>query len=545
MPDPTLLAEAALERLRQIMARWPRPRAGQAVRADAVRAGLAPLEPLALMVLTLPVGYGKGYYQGAGYLSGSPRITRADHDLANAVMRDLNVVLLAANERPLTRGLYGKIKEHAYKLLGLATDLDVTQGNLQKLGAAPGDAWDRWTSMAKVPPLVDAAAEVGAPTGDPHVDRAVDALARWLEGEGARPDDLLVRGGRLLLVYAPGRAAEMAKASGLAPPTVVSKRLGGSAVTLTVAVVAADDPAAVGAAAGWLAPRFRDARGTEWRWTGARGLDEAGRHVQTLRSSTGTEMRLAREDVEAFVRDGELTPLAPAPEVGADDAAAALGQAAPGQQPVHTAAEARMQATLARVTKFVAAFPRPTATQMVKAPETLAALSPLRPLALRVSQLKVGDKKGSAAPPAWIDKVLSATVPYQIARAIEGEPDPATGYLTGSATVTQDDINVGRWVLGMIDDVLPRYPAPTLAPVLYDEIRRKAHQLMMVGTDLDVDTTAADQVALLWQSFKEATQDFARYVERGAEAGTSLLKVGVIVAAAAAGIYGVKTLMGK
>jgi hypothetical protein len=221
MPNPTDTAEAALERLRRILARWPRPAAGQGVRADAVLAGLAPMLPLAEMVLALPVGYSKGFYPGAGYLSGSSRITTDDLKLARSVEQDLNVILPHAGERALTRQLYNAIRTRAYKLLGLATDLDVSQSALSKLGTAPGAAWDTWVSLKKVSPLV------------------------------------------------------------------------------TVGAVAT----------GWVAPRFRSTDGTEWRWTGARGLDPLGRHVQVLRGSNGVELRLAREDVEAFVREGELVPV--------------------------------------------------------------------------------------------------------------------------------------------------------------------------------------------------------------------------------------------
>ena len=149
MPDVNATADAAVTRLQAIMNRWPRPADGQGVRADAVAAGLRPLAPLAAMVLKLPVGYGKGYYEGVGYLSGSPRITPADLDTARAVLKDL-AALPVAEALPLGRVLYGTMKAHAYKLLALAADLDVTGANLARVGTAAAAAWDPFISLAVV-----------------------------------------------------------------------------------------------------------------------------------------------------------------------------------------------------------------------------------------------------------------------------------------------------------------------------------------------------------------------------------------------------------
>ena len=643
MTDTVALAEAALERLRSIMARWPRPGAGQGVRADATRAGLAPLGPIAEMVLTLPVGYGKGYYPGVGYLSGSSRITDADLKLARAVEQDLNVILPAAEARPLTRQLYGQIKKRAYQLLGLAVDLDVTQGNLAKLGTAPGAAWDRWVSLAKVEPIVNVgaaadAADVGQ-TGDVHVDRAIATLVRWLDGEGARPDDARVRGERLLLVYAPGRVDALVKARSLAPPTIASKRLGGSAITLQVAVVAVDDPTAVGrartianprgcvgrhfkrvepgayvdgdvyridefvpdsddgpagfaarlivvgpnsttvrgsaldltvdamvemldvgklawcdvggaladppafvavgAVAGWVAPRFRDATGVEWRWTGERGLDDVGRHVQVLRSARGATMRLAREDVEALVREGELLPLAPAVEAG---------QGVPGQKPVDSPMAAKAEAAVQRVLRFTRAWPHPTGTQRVTVQSAQVALAPLRPLAERIAALAIGTKKGTIAG-SDVPETLFKTIPfwgqlYMIVEAVEGKPQAGTGYLSGSKFITEADRATARFILNTIDATLPLYTAPVLEPADYEEIRKQSHRLLMIATDLDLDTTLVDKVSLAWVSVKESVRDLASKAAGYGKEGFDVLKTLLIIGAVGVGIYGVSMLRG-
>lgn len=149
MPDVSALAEEAVARLQAIMNRWPRPLAGQGVRADAVRAGLAPLVPVAEMALRLPLGYGKGYLPGLGFLTSSSKVTVADQEIARAILNDAKS-LVYVGEQPLTREYYGKIKERAYKLLALATDLDVTSVMLRKIGAAATAAWDPWVSLAVV-----------------------------------------------------------------------------------------------------------------------------------------------------------------------------------------------------------------------------------------------------------------------------------------------------------------------------------------------------------------------------------------------------------
>jgi hypothetical protein len=375
MADPTLKVDAALERLRRIMGRWPKPEEGQGVLPVAVRAGLQPLVPLAQMIVKLPLGYGKGYYLGAGYLSGSSKITASDRELATAVLRDVNTDLPDAinADQVLPRPLYAKLKERAYRLLALATDLDVTQGPLAKIGTAASSAWDPWVSRAA---LVELDAQVGA------------------EGQ----------------------------------------------------VKAVDSP---------------------------------------------------------------------------------LAQKA--------------EAALQRVLRFTRAFPRPTSTQLVKAHYVQLALDFLRPLAEQVAALPVGTKKGTIAgngAPEALARIFSPL--YLVAEALEGKPQPATGYLTGD-TITEADLTTAKFILYCLDTLLPKYPVELLDPVTYDEIKRQAHRLLMIGTDLDLDTTLADKAALFWESVKEAVKDLGT----GAKKGLDVLTVALVVAAAAGGVYAAKTLFGS
>ena len=369
MPDVTVLAEAALERIQRLMARWPRPAAGQGVRADAVLAGLAPLAPLAAMVLKLPEGYSKGYYQGAGYLSGTSRITTADYKVARAVEQDVNVILPAAGERPLTRQLYNQIKEHAYKLLGLATDLDVTQGQLSKVGTSAHAAWDRWVSM---PPVVNVGASV------------------------------------------PGG---------------------------TVA--------------------------------------------------------------------------------------------------------AKAEAALQRVLRFSRAWPKPGPEQMVKTQAVVAALLPLRPLAEKIAGLPVGTKKGTIAGSSAPEALAAVFSPlYLIAEAIEGRAQPATGYLSGSDSITQNDRNTARFILVVLDN-LEQHPVPYVVPVLYDTLHKQTHRLLMIATDLDIDTTLADKASLALESAKDAVEDFKKAAKRGSEEGWSVLKIALAGLGIGAGAVVVSSVLRK
>jgi hypothetical protein len=180
MPEAKDTGDAALERLRQIMARWPKPSDGQGVMPQALLDGMKPLVPIAEMVLKLKVGYGKGYYAGAGYLSGSPKVTEADLELARAVLRDVRTDLPDAvkAETLLPRALYAKIKERAYKFLNLATDLDVTAVRLAKVGTAAGAAWDTWVSLAPVRDLPAAAAAFGAAKAPTPMEQKAEACVQ-------------------------------------------------------------------------------------------------------------------------------------------------------------------------------------------------------------------------------------------------------------------------------------------------------------------------------------------------------------------------------
>ena len=167
MPDVNTAADAALALVQKVMALWPKPGAGQGVKADAVLAGMKPIAALAEMTLQLPTGTSKGQYSGAGYLSGSPTLTEADLALAHTVLQDRDVILPAAGSKALTRELYAQIKGRAYKMLALATDMDISEfaAAVSKIGTVTGPAWDSAVvnvGAAKAPAGKAPAAAVGA-----------------------------------------------------------------------------------------------------------------------------------------------------------------------------------------------------------------------------------------------------------------------------------------------------------------------------------------------------------------------------------------------
>ena len=205
----------------------------------------------------------------------------------------------------------------------------------------------------------------------------------------------------------------------------------------------------------------------------------------------------------------------------------------------------KADAAISRVLRFTRAFPHPTATQRVTVASAAKALEPLRSLADKIVALPIGTKKGTIAGSGAPEALARVFLPlYNVAEAIAGKPQPATGYLTGP-TITEDDRTTARFILNTLDATLPLYTSPLLEPADYEAIRKAAHQLMLIGTDLDIDTEIADKVTLAWASLKESVKELAQNVQQRAEEGWSLLQVGLVVAAAAFGIYGAKTVLGK
>jgi hypothetical protein len=210
-----------------------------------------------------------------------------------------------------------------------------------------------------------------------------------------------------------------------------------------------------------------------------------------------------------------------------------------------TPVEQKADAAVARLVKFANSFPRPTGQQLVRTDAMRAALAPLRPLAERVAGLAVGTKKGTIAGPGDLNALMRAFVPlYQIAEAIEGRAQPATGYLTGPV-VTNDDIITAQFILACCDATLPQYRQPVLDPVMYATTKAQAYRLLMVATDLDIDTTMADQVVLLWGSLKDVVKEYAAALQRGAETGLTLVTVLLIAAGIGGGVYVAKSLFGR
>lgn len=158
MADLPVQAQATLERLLRFNRSWPKLRAGESVRADVLLAVLKHVEPLARLVLTLPLGYLKGWYPGAGYLTGTPKVTEADLEVARRLIYELTSRLPTYGTNPVEPWLYHQVQERAHQLLLLATDLDVGAA-FQKVGTSASSAWDQMVSFAVVP--YSASAQVG------------------------------------------------------------------------------------------------------------------------------------------------------------------------------------------------------------------------------------------------------------------------------------------------------------------------------------------------------------------------------------------------
>jgi len=148
--DPNAQAEAALQRLVAFRNAWPRPADGSGVRADSLLSVLKYLHPLADMVLKLEVGMPKIGYLGGGYLTGN-KVTNNDHIIAAFIWDEVNGRLPVDGQKPVHPKRYNRIKEAAYQLLAIATDLDIGVNALQKTGTAATTAWDKGRSMAVVP----------------------------------------------------------------------------------------------------------------------------------------------------------------------------------------------------------------------------------------------------------------------------------------------------------------------------------------------------------------------------------------------------------
>ena len=469
MPDVNTAADAALDRVQKIMHLWPAPGNNQGVRADAVLAGMKPIAALAEMTLKLPVGYQKGQYEGAGYLSGSPTLSEADIVLAHAVLRDRDAILPAAvaSGKPLSRALYAQIKGRAYKMLALASDFDISEfaAAVSKVGTVTGPAWDSAVvnvGAVPAPAKPQAPAAVGASPA-PRISpmpaptrKAVDSILASLAGNGFTP-----------------------------------------------AAVTYDEAASRTV--------------TFWFWT-----DHAADGARPIIPFS-------------IAFDGRVVPFVVS-VVPVDTAAGAVRTPTP--------LEAKAEAAVQRAAKLAAAWPRVAPGQGVRADAVLRAVAPLRTIAVDILARPVGAAKGSIAGPGVVASVLRRWFPlYAVIEASEGAAAPATGYLSGSPVITDADHALAQSVLNLIDVTLPGLGATLIGAGQFGLVKEAAHRLLAVATDCDLDTTAADEVALLWQVTKEAVHDLVDAAKKPVEAGWSLLKTLLMVGAAGAGVYAAKVAL--
>jgi hypothetical protein len=205
-----------------------------------------------------------------------------------------------------------------------------------------------------------------------------------------------------------------------------------------------------------------------------------------------------------------------------------------------TPLELKAEAAVQRSVRLASSWPKLGPDQGVPAAAMLHAIAPLRPLAADILARPVGSSKGSIAGPGVVPTVLRAAFPlYALVEAVEGAAAPATGYLSGSAVITAEDHGLAQSMINLIDVTLPGLGQTLIGSGHLGLIKEGSHRLLAVATDCDIDTTAADEVVLLWQATKEAVRDLGGAVQRRAEEGWGLLKTALVVAAGAAGVYAV------
>ena len=207
---------------------------------------------------------------------------------------------------------------------------------------------------------------------------------------------------------------------------------------------------------------------------------------------------------------------------------------------------AKAEKAVERATRLANAWPKVGPDQAVKASYVRNALEFLRPIAEDVARRSLGSSKGTIAGSGWpVDLARILSPMYNIAEDIAGKPDPATGYLSGSATITEADNKTARFILFALDDLLPAYGKDNpLERDKYDLIKREAHRLLFIATDLDIDTTVFDKAVTFWKSVKEAVVDLYKKGKDALKTGMSIATIALIIAAAAGGVYVAKTLFG-
>jgi hypothetical protein len=210
-----------------------------------------------------------------------------------------------------------------------------------------------------------------------------------------------------------------------------------------------------------------------------------------------------------------------------------------------TPMEVKAEAAVQRSRRLVNAWPKVAADQGVVASAVLRVLQPLRAVADDILARAVGAPKGSIAGPGIVATALRLvfpqyTVVVDAAAAATGGP-PATGYLSGTSTITAADRALARHFLQLLDVTLPGLGETIIGSGQFGLIKEATHRLLAVATDLDLNTTAFDEVTLLWSSIKDAVRDLVGAAQRKADEGWSLLKTMLLVGAGAAGVYAVAT----
>lgn len=134
-------ADAAIKQVSEFTASWPRPAAGQGVRADAALKVLRVLEPIAAKIAATPVGTKKGAYGGAGYFTGNT-ITADDHAVAHRILYEVRTRLPSYGTKPLEPWLLSQLHERSQRLLMVATDVGLRdEGKLARVWSSVGDAF--------------------------------------------------------------------------------------------------------------------------------------------------------------------------------------------------------------------------------------------------------------------------------------------------------------------------------------------------------------------------------------------------------------------
>ena len=204
----------------------------------------------------------------------------------------------------------------------------------------------------------------------------------------------------------------------------------------------------------------------------------------------------------------------------------------------------KAEAAVQRSVRLVNAWPQVGPGQGVPADAVQRAIAPLRSIAADVYGRAIGAQKGTIMGPGVVPTLLRLHFPwYNVIEAVEGAAKPATGYLSGSPVVTVEDRALALHVMQLIDQTLPGLGQTLVGSGSLGLIKEASHRLLAVATDLDINTTAADEVTTLWAATKESVRDLAQAVQRRADEGWSVLKTVLVVAGGVAGLVVARELI--